>query len=101
MSTVSSRLLRKPSQVSPPNFAPALGDGHIARRLVRVVLVCGAGGELGGRVVRRLAGGGVALRVLVRGDPPARLEAEVVRGDLRDPASVATAVQGVTTVVTT
>ena len=74
---------------------------HIARRLVPVVLVCGAGGELGGRVARRLAAGGVALRVLVRGDPPDGLEAEVVRGDLRDPASLAAAVRGVTTVVTT
>jgi uncharacterized protein YbjT (DUF2867 family) len=70
-----------------------------------MVLVCGATGELGGRVARRLGARGVRLRVLVRGEPPAafadRPEVEVVRGDLRDAGSLDRAVRGVTTVVTT
>ena len=33
-----------------------------------MLLVCGATGELGGRVARRLAARGVPLRVLVRGE---------------------------------
>ena len=67
-------------------------------------LLCGGTGLLGGRVAERLAGRGVPLRLLVRPDgtaPDGALAAETVPGDLRDPASLARAVAGVDTVVTT
>src|ERR671917_612721 len=70
-----------------------------------MLLVCGATGELGGRVARRLAARGVRLRMLVRGERPAsfvdQLDVEVVHGDMRDIASLDRAVRGVTTVVST
>ncbi|HSP60278.1 MAG TPA: NmrA family NAD(P)-binding protein [Ornithinimicrobium sp.] len=70
-----------------------------------MILVCGATGELGGRVARRLVEDGRAVRALVRPSSDAGgLEAagvEVVRGDLRDPASLGPATAGVHTVVTT
>jgi NADH dehydrogenase len=55
-------------------------------------------------VAERLARRGVPLRLLARPDggaPDPALAAEVVPGDLRDPASLARAVDGVDTVVTT
>ncbi|MGD8201046.1 SDR family oxidoreductase [Ornithinimicrobium sp. W1679] len=68
-------------------------------------LVCGATGDLGGRVVRRLVADGRQVRVLVRPTSDAgALEAlgvEVVPGDLRDPASLVPAMAGVHTVVST
>jgi NADH dehydrogenase len=69
-----------------------------------MILVCGATGELGGRVARRLSEK-VPVRALVR--PPtdaSELEAtgiEVVPGDLADAPSLAPALAGVETVVTT
>jgi uncharacterized protein YbjT (DUF2867 family) len=70
-----------------------------------MLLLCGATGELGSRVARRLAARGVPLRVLVRGELSAsfvdQFDVEVVHGDLRDAASLDRAVRGVTTVVTT
>ena len=59
-------------------------------------LLCGATGELGGRVAERLAGHGVpsvcwCARTAVR---RRALGAEHVPGDLRDPASLARAVPG-------
>lgn len=70
-----------------------------------MILVCGATGDLGGRVVRRLVEDGRTVRALVRPTTDAgALEAlgvEVVRGDLRDPASLAPALSGVDVVVTT
>lgn len=69
-----------------------------------MILVCGATGELGGRVAQRLAGK-VPVRALVRPATDAsELEAagiEVVRGDLMDAPSLAPALAGVETVVTT
>jgi uncharacterized protein YbjT (DUF2867 family) len=69
-----------------------------------MILVCGATGELGGRVARRLVDNG-PVRALVRPATDAtQLEAadvEVIRGDLRDTASLAPALSGVETVVTT
>ena len=69
-----------------------------------MILVCGATGELGGRVAHRLAET-VPVRALVRPATDAsELEAvgvEVVRGDLTDPTSLAPALAGVETVVTT
>ncbi len=77
----------------------------VERETGSMLLVCGATGELGGRVARRLAAGGVRLRVLVRGElPPSfvdQFDVEVAYGDLRDAASLDRAVRGVTTVVTT
>ncbi|HYN57367.1 MAG TPA: NAD(P)H-binding protein [Motilibacterales bacterium] len=69
-----------------------------------MILVCGATGELGGRVARRLVEK-VPVRAVVRaaaGAPdlePAGVE--VVRGDLADAQSLAGALTGVDTVVTT
>jgi NADH dehydrogenase len=69
-----------------------------------MILVCGATGELGGRVARRLIEK-VPVRALVRpGTDASDLEAAgvaVVRGDLRDAASLAPALSGVETVLTT
>src|SRR5690349_13190697 len=68
-------------------------------------LVVGATGELGGSVVRRLRERGQAVRALVRpSSDPADLEAlgaDIVRGDLLDPASLALACRDVRTVVCT
>lgn len=70
-----------------------------------MILVCGATGELGGRVVRRLVADGQEVRALVRPTSDASglegLGVEVVRGDLRDAGSLAAAMVGVVTVVTT
>jgi uncharacterized protein YbjT (DUF2867 family) len=67
-----------------------------------MILVAGGTGTLGTQLVRRLSDRGLAVRVLTR--DPARAAAlpggvEVVTGDLRDPAAVAAAVHGATTVV--
>ena len=70
-----------------------------------MILVCGATGELGGRVVRRLRTAGAPVRALVRPRSDAGrlsdLGAEVVAGDFRDAGSLRTAVIGVETVVST
>jgi NADH dehydrogenase len=64
------------------------------------VLVTGAAGEVGRRLVRRLAADGWQVRGLVLPADPlrARLEGtgcEIVEGDIREPASLAAAVAGV------
>ncbi|WP_338538101.1 NAD(P)H-binding protein [Janibacter terrae] len=68
-----------------------------------MILVVGASGELGSRVVQRLREGDHPVRCLVRpGTEAPRLRewgADVVRGDLADPASLAVACEGVHTVV--
>jgi uncharacterized protein YbjT (DUF2867 family) len=70
-----------------------------------MILVCGATGELGRRIVERLVSDGHAVRALVRPQTPAAaledLGVEIARGDLRDGASLAAALVGVSTVVTT
>ena len=70
-----------------------------------VILVVGATGDLGQRVVRRLQKGGHQVRALVRpnSDPGSTVPEGVgiVRGDLRDPASLFAACEGVSTVVLT
>jgi nucleoside-diphosphate-sugar epimerase len=61
------------------------------------VLVTGAGGFLGGALVRALAGRGDAVRALVRAPAPALVllpGVEVVAGDATDPAAVRAAVSG-------
>jgi uncharacterized protein YbjT (DUF2867 family) len=69
------------------------------------LLLCGATGALGGEIARHLAAHGVPFRALVR---PASstvaldaIGAEIVRGDLRDRASLDVAVAGMKTVVST
>ncbi len=68
-----------------------------------MIVVAGGTGTLGTRLVPRLAGQGLAVRVLTRDPARARHLAgqrvEVVRGDVRDPASVARAVRGAGTVI--
>jgi uncharacterized protein YbjT (DUF2867 family) len=68
-----------------------------------VIVVAGGTGTLGTRLVPRLAGQGRAVRVLTR-DPAraqhlARPGVEVVRGDVRDPGSVAGTLRSADTVI--
>jgi nucleoside-diphosphate-sugar epimerase len=70
----------------------------------RLVLVTGAAGEVGGRLVRKLAASGWLVRALVLpGDPlRARLDGlgcEIVEGDVRDPSALAAATAGADTVL--
>jgi uncharacterized protein YbjT (DUF2867 family) len=69
------------------------------------LLLCGATGDLGGRIAARLAERRVAFRALVRpGSDTAALRApgvELSVGDLTDPPSLAEALAGVKAVVTT
>lgn len=70
-----------------------------------MILVVGASGRLGGTIARHLIRRGIQVRALTR--TPAKLEylmalgAEVVIGDLRNPASLSKACQGVAQVITT
>ncbi len=73
-----------------------------------MILVVGSTGFLGSEICRRLTASGKSVRGLVRStsdpDKVARLKAmgvETVVGDLRDPASLAAACQGVDAVITT
>jgi uncharacterized protein YbjT (DUF2867 family) len=68
---------------------------------VRVILVVGSSGLLGGMVARRLLERGSSVRLLVRDASPALEGAEEVRGDLKDRASLDAACRGVSTIVTT
>lgn len=68
-----------------------------------MILIVGASGTLGGHVARQLLAKGHAVRAMTR-DPArvgslAELGADVVRGDLRDAASLQAATRGVRTVV--
>lgn len=68
-----------------------------------MILVVGGTGDLGGRVVQRLLDAGHRVRALVRANSDASAlkaaGAEVVRGDLTDPASLRAACKGVDIVV--
>lgn len=73
-----------------------------------MILVVGSTGFLGSEICRRLTSQGKSVRGLVRATSnPERVAAlkgwgvETVLGDLRDPASLAKACQGVQTVITT
>ena len=70
-----------------------------------MILVVGATGELGGLISQRLLEKGQEVRVLVRRPSPhehlATAGAALAMGDLKDPASLVTACQGVDVVVTT
>jgi nucleoside-diphosphate-sugar epimerase len=60
--------------------------------------VTGGSGFIGGRLIKRLVGGGARVRALARSDASASkveaLGAEPARGDLEDPASIATGADG-------
>jgi uncharacterized protein YbjT (DUF2867 family) len=66
----------------------------------RIIVVTGATGLQGGAVARRLLGGGWRVRALTRNQRSAKAQAlaaagaEVVQGDMADPASLAPVVQG-------
>ena len=63
-------------------------------------LVVGSSGMLGGMIARKLLARGEPVRVLVR--QPSTLDGvESATGDLKDPASLAAACRGATTVITT
>lgn len=68
-----------------------------------MIVVAGGTGTLGARLVPRLAGQGRAVRVLTRDPARARHLAgpgiEVARADVRDPASIASALRGAGTVI--
>jgi uncharacterized protein YbjT (DUF2867 family) len=71
---------------------------------IDMLLVVGGTGDLGGRIVERLCDRAVETRCLVRptsngSDALRELGASVVAGDLTDPESLASACQGVDTVV--
>jgi len=70
-----------------------------------MILVVGATGQLGSLVVRTLREQGRPVRALVRSPdragPVSGIGAELVPGDLRDPASLAAALDGVEAVVAT
>jgi nucleoside-diphosphate-sugar epimerase len=78
-----------------PSAGPANGPG------LRI-LVTGASGDVGSRLVPRLLdwnGTGGEVRLLLRRDQPVPAGAEPVIGDLRNPAELAAAVRGVDAVV--
>ena len=70
-----------------------------------MIRIVGATGQLGGRIVQRLVEGGQEVGALVRATTDATALVDkgvsVARGDLRDAASLAQAMDGVDTVVTT
>jgi uncharacterized protein YbjT (DUF2867 family) len=69
-----------------------------AERGTPMILVTGATGTLGRRIVERLVAGGARVRALTRNPAGADLPdgVEVVHGDLTDPATLAPALNGVT-----
>lgn len=69
-----------------------------------MILVVGASGLLGGMITKGLLAQGRKVRILTRRDPMTahnEAGADSVGGDMKDPVSLATAVNGVTTVITT
>ncbi|MFI1017586.1 NAD(P)H-binding protein [Streptomyces sp. NPDC020965] len=62
------------------------------------ILVTGATGKVGGAVVTQLHAMGVPVRALVRGESDFPEGVQAVRGDLGDPASLGTALEGVDSV---
>src|SRR5689334_9638167 len=84
---------------------PAGGATPRPRMERSMILLCGATGDLGGRILRQLGEAGAPVRALVRrGADVGALRAagvETVEGDLRDGASLDLATAGVDTVVTT
>ena len=73
--------------------AAAGGYAGAVSELPATAFVTGGSGFIGGRLVKRLAGGGCQVRALARSEASAaaiaELGAEPVRGDLADAASIA------------
>lgn len=69
------------------------------------VLLVGGTGQLGGRIARELLSRGVAVRAMCRrgsgSGALARMGAEIVSGDLKEPASLSAACAGTDMVITT
>ncbi|QOY87662.1 NAD-dependent epimerase/dehydratase family protein [Paludibaculum fermentans] len=63
------------------------------------ILVTGATGLVGARLVPRLVEAGIGCRTLMRGGKEAPAGATAVEGDLLDPASLAPAVKGVSAII--
>ncbi|MDQ1079672.1 NAD(P)-dependent oxidoreductase [Pseudoroseomonas cervicalis] len=63
------------------------------------VLVTGASGLVGARLVPRLTGAGLACRLLLRAGRPAPAGTTRVEADLLDPASLPAAMQGVSAII--
>ena len=63
------------------------------------ILITGANGLVGARLLPRLVAAGFACRALVRPGKPAPAGAEAVEGDLLDPSSLPAAVAGVSAVI--
>jgi len=66
--------------------------------MAKTVLVAGASGFIGKRLVQALLGAGVPVRCLVRREVPLPAAARAVRGDLLEPLSLPAALEGVDTV---
>lgn len=70
-----------------------------------MILVIGGTGMLGGRIVRRLVGRGEKVRALIRDSSGKKglseIGTETAWGDLKDPASLRDACDGISTVITT
>ncbi|MGW7086615.1 NAD(P)H-binding protein [Streptomyces sp. NPDC054871] len=62
------------------------------------ILVTGATGRVGGAVVAQLHAAGVPVRALVRGEADFPEGVQAIRGDLSDPASLDTALEGIDSV---
>ena len=79
---------------------PSLESDVVQKANRRLVLLAGATGYVGGRLIPLLEAKDVALRCLARNPeklhPHVTAETEVVQGDVLDPASLERAMQGVT-----
>ena len=63
------------------------------------VLVTGATGLVGTRLLPRLVASGIDCRALVRGDKPVPQRVTAVKGDILDPVSLSVALDGVEAIV--
>jgi predicted dehydrogenase/nucleoside-diphosphate-sugar epimerase len=111
MEQITQRIPAEPTRPEPPrNAAGKVGPrSAIEKRIVAEggvdgpVLVTGAGGYLGSRVVSALARCGVEVRALVRDasrlPPNVEREAEITSGNILDPVALQTAVDGINLVV--
>src|SRR5467141_193409 len=100
---------QSPGLVQPPDpEVPLIAPDRLGGRFSTMILVVGATGLLGGEICRRLRERGQPVRALARhtSDPSKvqRLKSlgpEIVRGDLKDRASLDQACRGAATVIST